>query len=491
MDGISDKNHGNLADFIIGIFAIWLLTVFLIYFELSNAWPLFSIKDANLSFGEAIFVLAFASMAFGWITYRRQREFVEERERTSNKVRQEITGRERAEGAKQEADERLASLAASIPGVVYQRQVTPEGDISYTYISEGARDLFGVSPEEILADPNALFDCHGPEYRIEFRERLLAASKELKMWDVEAQIVTRDGEEKWTHAIARPHRKPDGTVLWDGVILDGTWIKKAEFELRDAKEIAETANRAKSEFLAAIGHELRTPLNAIIGFSDVMMREESASTDSVKYRDYATSINDAGQDLLYLINNLLDLSKVETGRDKLYEEYIKIPDLVRSVFALVDERAEEAEIKLRSELGEKLPLLYADERKLKQILVNLVSNGIKFTKPGGRVILRAWCGTEGGLVFQVVDTGIGIALEDIPKALARFSQVDGDLNREYEGAGLGLPLAKALVEVQGGSINLQSEVGVGTTVTVRFPILRTKKLLSDAKSLDTEDRQAS
>ena len=127
------------------------------------------------------------------------------------------------------ANERLSSLAASIPGVVYQRRVTPDGDIRYTYISEGARDLFGVSPEEILQDPKALFDCHGPEYRAYFRKRLLEASRNLTMWDVEAQIITRDGEEKWTHAIARPHREPDGSVLWDGVILDATRIKRAEF----------------------------------------------------------------------------------------------------------------------------------------------------------------------------------------------------------------------------------------------------------------------
>ena len=131
------------------------------------------------------------------------------------------------EEALHSAKERFASLAASIPGVVYQRRVTPEGDIGYTYISEGARDIFGVTAEEIMANPQALFDCHGPEYRATFRERLLEASRKLEMWDVEAQIVTADGEEKWTHAIARPHRERDGSVLWDGVILDATRIKQA------------------------------------------------------------------------------------------------------------------------------------------------------------------------------------------------------------------------------------------------------------------------
>ena len=128
------------------------------------------------------------------------------------------------------ADQRFGALAANIPGVVYQRMVTPDGHIRYTYISDGAKELFGVSPEEILSDPNALFDCHGTQYRETFRERLLEASRDLRMWDVEASIVTKDGERKFTHAIARPHRNPDGTVLWDGVILDTTRIKEAELE---------------------------------------------------------------------------------------------------------------------------------------------------------------------------------------------------------------------------------------------------------------------
>ena len=145
------------------------------------------------------------------------------------------------------ADQRFASLSASVPGVVYQRTVSPDGEIRYTYISEGAKDLFGVSAEEILADPNALFDCHSPEYRRTFRERLLQASRELKMWDVEATIISKSGERKFTHAIARPHRRPDGTVVWDGVILDSTRIKEAE---RQAAATAEQTRQAIVESLS-------------------------------------------------------------------------------------------------------------------------------------------------------------------------------------------------------------------------------------------------
>jgi PAS domain S-box-containing protein len=154
------------------------------------------------------------------------------------------------------ADQRFAALADSIPGVVYQRVVTPAGDIRYTYISEGAKDLFGVSPEEILADPNALFDCHGPEYRETFRQRLLSASRELSMWDVEATIITRDGKRRFTHAIARPHRHEDGSVVWDGVILDATRIKEAEMmaaaaEVRTREAIVESLSQGFALFNSA------------------------------------------------------------------------------------------------------------------------------------------------------------------------------------------------------------------------------------------------
>lgn len=243
-------------------------------------------------------------------------------------------------------------------------------------------------------------------------------------------------------------------------------------ELRMARDQAETANRSKSEFLATMSHELRTPLNAIMGFSEMIKLQTLGPVGSPEYRDYATDIYGAGQHLLALINDILDLSKVESGSDELHEESIEFPVLVQTVVRLVRQRAESNSIRLELNLPADLPLLLADERKLKQILVNLLSNAIKFTEPGGQVTLKAWFRADSGFICQVVDTGIGMRPEDIPKALSRFGQIDGDLNRKYEGTGLGLPLSKSLVELHGGYLDLQSEVGVGTTATVRLPASR-------------------
>ncbi len=240
-----------------------------------------------------------------------------------------------------------------------------------------------------------------------------------------------------------------------------------------------------------MSHELRTPLNAVIGFSEIIKTEALGPVGSTKYRDYAEDINESGQHLLKLINDILDLSKVESGADELHEENIEVSKIANAILKLVEQRAEQGGINLELELSGQLPALCADERKLKQILVNLLSNAVKFTEVGGEVTLRAWCRRDSGYVFQIVDTGIGIAPEDIPKALSRFGQVDGDLNRKYEGTGLGLPLTKALVELHGGSMDLQSEVGVGTTATVRFPATRIVAPLDNSDSLDVEDRAAS
>ncbi len=262
-------------------------------------------------------------------------------------------------------------------------------------------------------------------------------------------------------------------------------------DLLVARDEARAADRAKSEFLAAMSHELRTPLNAVIGFSEIMKTETLGPIGSVKYREYAEDIHESGQHLLGLIDDILDLSKIESGADEFHEDTIEIPEIIRSVLMLVGQRAEQEGIKIELELPDQLPALRADERKLKQILANLLSNAVKFTDAGGEVTLRAWCRMDSGYVFQIVDTGIGIAPEDIPKALSRFGQVDGDLNRQYEGTGLGLPLTKALVEQQGGILDLRSEVGVGTTVTVRFPAERIVASLDNSDTLDAEDGAAS
>jgi len=246
-------------------------------------------------------------------------------------------------------------------------------------------------------------------------------------------------------------------------------LKRNEAQLTLARDEAESANRAKSEFLATMSHELRTPLNAIIGFSDVIKQELLGPVGSVKYRDYAHDINESGQHLLDLINSVLDLSKVESGVDDIHEENIKVSEILRAVKVLVKERAHRASIELRFECPDNLPALRVDGRKLKQILANLLSNAIKFTPVGGKVMLKSWSGVESGHVFQITDTGIGIAAEDLPKVLTPFRQIDSKLSRQYEGTGLGLPLAKAFAEMHGGSLDLQSTVGVGTTATVRFP----------------------
>jgi signal transduction histidine kinase len=231
-------------------------------------------------------------------------------------------------------------------------------------------------------------------------------------------------------------------------------------------------------------------LNAIIGFSEVITNETFGPIGSVKYREYTNDIHESGHHLLGLINDILDLSKVESGTEELHEDKIEIPEIISSALKMVRQRAEQGGIKLEIELRDQLPALRADERKLKQILVNLLSNAIKFTDAGGNVTLSVRCRMDSGYVFQIADTGIGIAPEDIPKALSRFGQVDGDLNRQFEGTGLGLPLTKALVELHGGALDLQSEVGVGTTVTVRFPAERLVRSPHDTETISAGDRKA-
>jgi signal transduction histidine kinase len=240
-------------------------------------------------------------------------------------------------------------------------------------------------------------------------------------------------------------------------------------DLKKALDKAGASNRAKSQFLATMSHELRTPLNSVIGFAELLGIEIHGELGDPRYRDYAASIRDSGAHLLALINDVLDFAKIDAGRLDLAEDEIDIPELFAGSLRMVASAAADAGLVLREEIADAdLPRLRADQRRIKQILLNLLSNAIKFTPGPGTVTIGAR--REGGeVVITVADTGIGIAPDDLNKALEPFGQIDHRLARAYEGTGLGLPLSKQLIELHGGSLRLDSRPGVGTTVTLTFP----------------------
>ena len=248
---------------------------------------------------------------------------------------------------------------------------------------------------------------------------------------------------------------------------------RAAYEtLRAAKDAAEAASRAKTEFLANVSHELRTPLNAIIGFSELMLNGARGPIGNADYRGYLKDIFDAGTDLLRLINEILDLSKAEAGKLELLEDTVDIENVIRTVTRLVGPKADTAGLSLSVDLPETPPLLFCDRLKLKQILLNLLSNAVKFTEPGGKITVSMGIDPERGLFIAVQDSGIGIAPADIPRVLQPFVQVDSALSRTHNGTGLGLPLAAAMIELHGGKLVIASEPNRGTTVSAFFPVAR-------------------
>ncbi len=271
---------------------------------------------------------------------------------------------------------------------------------------------------------------------------------------------------------ATPVNNPDGSISTLEVFHDITARKQAEDALDAAREAAEIANRAKSEFLAAMSHELRTPLNAVIGFSEIMAEQLLGPLGVAQYATYAADINQSGRHLLQLINDILDVARIEAGKVTLHEEDMDVATALAAGLAMVHDRAERDALHLASDTPADLPLLWADPRRIKQVLVNLLGNAVKFTPAGGTITVAARLLEGGDLEVSVADTGIGIAAEDVAKVMAPFGQADSGLARRYGGSGLGLPLSRKFMELHGGRLSLESLLGRGTTIRLTFPKAR-------------------
>ncbi|MDD4615810.1 MAG: ATP-binding protein [Alphaproteobacteria bacterium] len=315
-----------------------------------------------------------------------------------------------------------------------------------------------------------------PEQRAKWIEGVKTKQRHAE----ECAVYTKDGQILWVNLSGHQTLDAHDVTGFECTLYDITERRKAEIVTINAKEQADFANRSKSEFLANMSHELRTPLNAIIGFAEIIKDQMFGNAGVPQYVEYAKDIYDSGQLLLSLINDILDMSKIEAGKRQLKEVALDIDEIVTSVSRLVAARAKEGRVRINLVVTQAIPALRGEEKAMKQILTNLLTNAVKFTNEGGNVTLNARIDEEGRMVISVTDTGIGIAPKDISVALAPFGQIESALSRKHQGTGLGLPLTKALVELHEGTLDLQSELGKGTTVTLIFPASRVVPLAQKA-----------
>jgi PAS domain S-box-containing protein len=432
-----------------------------------NLPPLLAFAPAGTLFGSLILTAVLA--AYLNTTQRRARDvraLASSLKRANHELQRRIDEHYRTAAALGDSERKYRDIYENAVEGIFQ--TSPDGRMLSA--NPALARIYGYdTPEEVL---EALQDVSqqlyvDPSSRAEFVHLL---EQRDVIHSFESEIVRKDGQRIWIDETARAVRDGTGRLLYyEGKVEDVTERKAAEETMRQAKEQADLANRAKTEFLANMSHELRTPLNAVIGFAEIIMKEMFGPAGRPEYVEYAHDIHDSGRLLLELINDILDMSKIEAGKKELQDSVIDIGRVMLSSVRLVHPRAELGRVVIDVDLPPDLPTVRAEELSMKQIITNLLTNAVKFTPEGGKVVLSAKVETDGWMAMTVIDTGIGIAPEDMDKALAPFGQIESSLSSKTQGTGLGLPLAQALVHLHGGTLDLDSSPGSGTTATIRLP----------------------
>ena len=390
----------------------------------------------------------------------------------------DITETKRIEAALRQSEQRYALALSGANEGIWEWGDQVEG----VYVSRRLREIVGLDGDDAVIPTDIWLARIHPEDVEAMSERMREHLRgNTDYYDHEYRMRGDDGSYRWVHSRGLGLRDETGHVYrMAGSLSDVTRRKQAEHDLLRAKEAAEMANRTKGDFLATMSHELRTPLNAIIGFSELILRQVFGAIGHDNYRDYIQNIHESGNHLLTIINDILDVSKAEAGMIDLYEEEVDLRQVIASGMRLIGPRARDGMIALKTDYAEPLSMVMADSRRLKQILINLLSNAVKFTPAGGCITIEAWARPGMGAGFRVIDTGIGIAKDDQARMLEPFTQVESGLSRKHEGTGLGLPLCRALIEVHGGALSLQSDLGAGTAITVTLPESRISEKSVDA-----------
>jgi len=371
--------------------------------------------------------------------------------------------------------QRAADMAAAEGAAMYRFLADNAMDLITRHSSDGrirfaspaAHTLLDLPPQELIGLAPASL-AHHDDLRA-MQSAFMESAYYGRAASAEVRLKRRDGSYVWAEIRCRPAPSSagQGTDIV-AVTRDITERKAQERELIEARDLAESANRAKSSFLANMSHELRTPLNAIIGFSEVMTHEMFGPVGSTRYLEYSRLIHESGGHLLELINSVLDMSKIEAGKLDLFEECFPLDDTAESALRFVKIQAERGGIALRLGIMPGAATIFADKRAVKQMLINLLTNAIKYTPRGGDVRIKA-IRDERGIEISVADSGVGISAKDLERLGKPFEQVEGEHVRSKEGTGLGLALVKALSTLHGGEAILESVLGEGTTVRIRLP----------------------